>query len=1018
MLDSTDPAITTKGDLGIDPFYNLTANAGGIFQTDVQVDNDLTISGGTLRLNNNDLTVIRHVGGAGTLQADGTELILVGGGFDPTGYTANNSTVRLNLGTGGNLGGLTYNNLEFVKTFVTDTLTSTGGLTVTGSLVMTTGTWDAATFTHDIRVDWDATSANFAFTPSTSTISMTTTADLTINCSASNDFWNLYVYTSVDLSSDIVVLNDVRIFATGDLDVTAANRQITVGHDWTRDNLGVFNPRNGLVIFNDFTANGELSTTDPAGETFWDLRIAETGGTFTYQNDFTIIRELHIASGTLAEDPDPMPENRTITMGTLGSPAIVYWDNDVVDGSGFSGGDGKVEFVQPGPGVEYHIEGRTAFYAFECLTPGAILKFEDNTIGTYTCNALSGVPGSPAVYEPATIITGNFYVDGGPAGPNITLNNISGVDVVAACGANPNANHWVLHITSFAYSALATIDWIDVSNSWAPPIDQVTPGPNHINGGSNCNWLFSIPIRESWTVDSDSNGRIDAIRVLVEPNTQLNDDSVDESQITIVVQGYELATPAIGIAGVSDDDVFDILLVENDYLDTDARPQWQFLANDSFPNDGLLGQLGGAYVESGSTVYTPDDGARPVIAYTLAVVGETKAYLHFSEPVYSDQMATIGIQNNDFNEIGGTANPIVSVTPLETSGIAAHAAMIEFTNPLLDTDVVGNPPKQLRSKIPPDAIWDGRMLDPTITDPAIDASTTADGNLQVHGSDYMDPGIQHRVSDVALNLIEPVFAYDAVIQRDPVRGGIGRITRFDGSGFLPDRDIQLQARILSSTYSGATVDIVWDVNPTDPILLSNLWIPSGVTTMTHIPPFPPNTPGDTYHNANTTARSDTQTGATGPLRDFLIPSSDPEIQDGADLQFLFVIDPGGTEVLPYARIPNPEDPRTARPWVIKIRDLRTQRGEATVTNNVINPLRGETVNVTYSIPQTGMVTINVFDLKGDIVDVLYRGQRTAGEYSTTWDGRNRGNRVVARGVYFIKIVGPGISEIRKVLVVK
>jgi flagellar hook assembly protein FlgD len=89
-----------------------------------------------------------------------------------------------------------------------------------------------------------------------------------------------------------------------------------------------------------------------------------------------------------------------------------------------------------------------------------------------------------------------------------------------------------------------------------------------------------------------------------------------------------------------------------------------------------------------------------------------------------------------------------------------------------------------------------------------------------------------------------------------------------------------------------------------------------------------------------------------------------------------------------------------------------------VTNNVINPLRGETVNVTYSVTQTGMVTINVFDLKGDIVDVLYRGQRTAGEYSTTWDGRNRGNRVVARGVYFIKIVGPGINEIRKVLVVK
>ena len=68
--------------------------------------------------------------------------------------------------------------------------------------------------------------------------------------------------------------------------------------------------------------------------------------------------------------------------------------------------------------------------------------------------------------------------------------------------------------------------------------------------------------------------------------------------------------------------------------------------------------------------------------------------------------------------------------------------------------------------------------------------------------------------------------------------------------------------------------------------------------------------------------------------------------------------------------------------------------------------------------ESGFVTITVFDLKGDIVDILYRGRRDVGEYSTTWDGRNRGNRIVSRGVYFIKVVAPGINEIRKVLVVK
>jgi hypothetical protein len=161
------------------------------------------------------------------------------------------------------------------------------------------------------------------------------------------------------------------------------------------------------------------------------------------------------------------------------------------------------------------------------------------------------------------------------------------------------------------------------------------------------------------------------------------------------------------------------------------------------------------------------------------------------------------------------------------------------------------------------------------------------------------------------------------------------------------------------------------------------------------------------------------TNTIGQLWDFTMLATDPAIIDGANLEFFFEL-PGAVPLLcGYIDGYTFSDwYRRVRPWSFKIRDLRVQRGEATVTNNVINPLRGETVNVTYSITQDGKVTINVFDLKGDIVDVLYRGQRTAGEYSTTWDGRNRGNRVVARGVYFIKIVGPGISEIRKVLVVK
>ena len=96
----------------------------------------------------------------------------------------------------------------------------------------------------------------------------------------------------------------------------------------------------------------------------------------------------------------------------------------------------------------------------------------------------------------------------------------------------------------------------------------------------------------------------------------------------------------------------------------------------------------------------------------------------------------------------------------------------------------------------------------------------------------------------------------------------------------------------------------------------------------------------------------------------------------------------------------------------------TQRGEVTILHNVINPNYGEQTNLEYTLTQGGMVTINVFDLAGDLVNTLYSGQRSPGQYSTSWDGRNFSGQVVARGIYFIRVVAPGVDEFRKVLVVK
>jgi flagellar hook assembly protein FlgD len=89
-----------------------------------------------------------------------------------------------------------------------------------------------------------------------------------------------------------------------------------------------------------------------------------------------------------------------------------------------------------------------------------------------------------------------------------------------------------------------------------------------------------------------------------------------------------------------------------------------------------------------------------------------------------------------------------------------------------------------------------------------------------------------------------------------------------------------------------------------------------------------------------------------------------------------------------------------------------------VLNNVINPDRGDSVVLHYLLTRGGRVTIQVFTLDGNLVKVLERSSQGAGEHTVSWDGRNNGGRVVARGLYFIRIVGPDIDEIRKVMVVK
>lgn len=118
------------------------------------------------------------------------------------------------------------------------------------------------------------------------------------------------------------------------------------------------------------------------------------------------------------------------------------------------------------------------------------------------------------------------------------------------------------------------------------------------------------------------------------------------------------------------------------------------------------------------------------------------------------------------------------------------------------------------------------------------------------------------------------------------------------------------------------------------------------------------------------------------------------------------------------RLKNPADITSLDLWSFRLKDIAAQRGNVSVMNNVINAENGEKLVIKVNLPQRGKLNVMIMTLDGSIVTYLNRGESAEGEYYYSWNGTNRSGKPVARGMYFVRVTGPGIDETRKVLVVK
>jgi len=82
--------------------------------------------------------------------------------------------------------------------------------------------------------------------------------------------------------------------------------------------------------------------------------------------------------------------------------------------------------------------------------------------------------------------------------------------------------------------------------------------------------------------------------------------------------------------------------------------------------------------------------------------------------------------------------------------------------------------------------------------------------------------------------------------------------------------------------------------------------------------------------------------------------------------------------------------------------------------NYPNPFNPSTT-IEYSIPKASLVKITVYDILGDVVNVISNSFREAGNYSTTWNAVDGSGNKVSSGVYFYElkaVIGSGQESVQ------
>ena len=88
-----------------------------------------------------------------------------------------------------------------------------------------------------------------------------------------------------------------------------------------------------------------------------------------------------------------------------------------------------------------------------------------------------------------------------------------------------------------------------------------------------------------------------------------------------------------------------------------------------------------------------------------------------------------------------------------------------------------------------------------------------------------------------------------------------------------------------------------------------------------------------------------------------------------------------------------------------------------LSQNYPNPFN-PTTQIEYSVPESGYVTVVIYDVTGRLVQTLVDGFVESGYHSIVWDGRDSAGHTVSAGLYIYSLKGDHIAITRKMVMMK